>query len=245
MLVSAVAAKVSNGGERWRIADLSRAAGLSVQQIRNYVEWGLLPPVERAANGYRIFTGRHAAALTAARNLIDGYGWQAALAVLRAVHDDDLPAALAAVDRSHAALDHERSRLAATLEALDGDLPERLRIQRPLRIGDAAAAVGVPTSTLRAWERRDLLSPGRERGTGYRVYDQAELTRARVIAMLRRSRYSVAAVRDVVAAMVAGDPARTRTALASRQRELDQASARRMRATAALHLYVERWRTRE
>jgi len=34
-------------------------------------------------------------------------------------------------------------------------------------------------------------------------------------------------------------------AQAAAQRELDQASARRMRATAALHLYVERWRTRE
>jgi DNA-binding transcriptional MerR regulator len=222
-----------------RITDLARNTGLSVQQIRNYVALGLLPPVGRAPNGYRVFTTWHAEALTAARILIAGYGWQTALAVLRAVHNDDLPTALAVVDHSHATLDHERIQVAAMLEALDGELPERLRIHRPLRVGDAAAAVGVRPSTLRVWERRGLLSPGRERSTGYRSYDQTQLTRARVVTMLRRSRYSVAAVREVMAAMVAGDPARTRTALASRQRELDRASVQRVRATAALYRYLE------
>src|SRR3954468_11845441 len=78
--------KPSNGGARVRAVDLARAAGLSVQQIRNYVDAGLLPPASRAANGYRIFTARHAAALTVARLVIDGYGWDRAAGVMRAVH---------------------------------------------------------------------------------------------------------------------------------------------------------------
>jgi hypothetical protein len=41
-------------------------------------------------------------------------------------------------------------------------------------------------------------------------------------------------------AMLAGDPARTRAALASREQELDRASVRRMRATTALYGYLER-----
>lgn len=231
-------AKVSIGRERLRIADLARGAGLSVQQIRNYVALGFLPPVERAPNGYRIFTARHAEALTVARTLIAGYGWQTALAVLRAVHNDEPATALAVVDRSHAELDHERTQVTTMLEALDGELPKRFRIHRPLRIADAAAAVGVRPSALRVWERRRLLSPDRDRATGYRFYDQTQLTRARVIAMLRRSRYSLAAVEDVMAAMLAGDPARTRTALASRQLELNHASIQRARATAALYHYL-------
>jgi hypothetical protein len=40
--------------------------------------------------------------------------------------------------------------------------------------------------------------------------------------------------------MLAGDPARTRAALASREQELDRASLRRVRATAALYGYLER-----
>jgi DNA-binding transcriptional MerR regulator len=232
--------KVSNGGEGLRLTELARTAGLSVQQIRNYVALGFLPPVERAPNGYRVFTTCHADALAVARTLIAGYGWQTALTVMRSVHSGDPIPALAVVDRSHAELDRERTQVKATLEAFDGELPERYRVRRPMNIGDAAAAVGARPSALRVWERQGLLSPGRDRATGYRSYDQAQLTRARVIAMLRRSRYSLRAIREVMDAMIAGDPARTRAALASREQELDRASLRRVRATAALYGYLER-----
>jgi DNA-binding transcriptional MerR regulator len=234
-------AKVSIGGPRLRISELARSAGLSVQQIRNYVRLGVLPPADRAPNGYRIFTIHHSDALTTARTLVDGHGWQTMVEILRTVHHDgDAAAALAHVDRSHAELDRERAHVASMLQALDGELPERFRVDRPLHIADAAAAAGARPSALRLWERRGLLSPARERGTGYRTYDQTQLTRARLIVLLRRAGYPVAAVGDVIAAMVAGDPARTRTALASRLRELGRASVRRARATAALVDYLER-----
>lgn len=232
-------AKASIGGDRIRITELARSAGLSVQQIRNYVDLGVLPPAARSANGYRVFTARHGAALATARALIAGHGWPVAVAMLRAVHDDDPDTALALVDRSHGELDRERVHVRSMLEALDGDLPARLRINRPVRIADAAAAIGARPSALRLWERRGLLSPGRDRATGYRMYDQAQLMRAAVVALLRRHGYPLAAVREVMAAMVAGDPARTRDALASRQRDLNRASAARARGTAALYGYMQ------
>jgi DNA-binding transcriptional MerR regulator len=108
-----------------RLTELARTAGLSVQQIRNYVALGFLPPVERAPNGYRVFTQRHADALVVARTLITGYGWQTALTVMRTVHSGDPIPALTVVDGSHAELDHERTQVKATLEAFDGELPER------------------------------------------------------------------------------------------------------------------------
>lgn len=209
-----------------------------MQQVRNYVTLGLLPPADRAPNGYRIFTTRHAEALTTARTVIAGHGWQTAVEMLNAVHQNDPTTALAAVDRSHGELDRERTQVAAMLEALDGELPERLRVHHPLRVGDVAAVIGARPSTLRFWERRGLLHPSRERGTGYRLYDQSQVVRARVITMLRRSGYPLPAVQEVVSAMRAGDPARTRTALMSRQRELNEASVRRARATAALYGYL-------
>jgi DNA-binding transcriptional MerR regulator len=233
--------KASNGGPRLRITELARAAGLSVQQIRNYVTLGVLPEADRAPNGYRIFTTRHSDALTTARTLIDGHGWQTTVAILRTVHHDGDPAAaLAHVDHSHAELDRERVHVRSMLRALDGELPRRFHIDRPLHIADAAAAAGARPSALRLWERRGLLAPTRERGTGYRTYDQTQLTRARLIVLLRRAGYPVAAVGEVIAAMVAGDPARTRTALTSRLRELGRASIRRAHATAVLFGYLQR-----
>src|SRR5262245_59697876 len=59
--------KVSNSTSRLRLKvkqtlrtiDLARAAGLSPQQVRNYEQWGVLPPAERSPHGYRLYEARH------------------------------------------------------------------------------------------------------------------------------------------------------------------------------------------
>lgn len=61
--------------ERLRAVDLAAGAGISVQQVRNYVDLGVLPPVRRTDSGYRIFTAEHARALAVARRMAEGYGW--------------------------------------------------------------------------------------------------------------------------------------------------------------------------
>lgn len=223
-----------------RATDLARAAGLSVQQIRNYVDAGLLPPTQRAANGYRIFTARHADALTVARIMLDGYGWHATATAMSAVHSGQPAAAVAAVDRCHAELDRERAEVSRLLQAFEGDLPDELQVKRPVPIRDAATVAGVRPSALRVWEDLGLLAPGRDPATGYRLYDQTQLIRARVTALLRGSGYSLPAAKEVMDAMRGGDPTRTRTALRSRLRDLDQLSWKRMRATATFFAYSER-----
>ncbi|HKS49906.1 MAG TPA: MerR family DNA-binding transcriptional regulator [Amycolatopsis sp.] len=55
-----------------RTVDLARRAGISTQQVRNYVDAGFLPPVERTASGYRAFTDRHAEAIIVARRVAAG-----------------------------------------------------------------------------------------------------------------------------------------------------------------------------
>lgn len=232
--------KPSSGDVRVRAVELARSAGLSVQQIRNYVDVGLLPATERAGNGYRIFTTRHADALTVARTMLEGYGWHATVTAMSAAHADHPAAAVAAVDRSHADLDRERADVSGLLRAFDDDLPAELQVRQPVRIGEAAAMAGVRPSALRVWEGLGLLTPGRDRATGHRCYDQTQLIRARVTAMLRGSGYSLAAAKEVMDAMHAGDPARTRTALLSRLRDLDRLSWKRIRATAAFFAYLER-----
>ncbi|MEV0225443.1 MerR family transcriptional regulator [Streptomyces sp. NPDC050704] len=131
-------------GDRLRAVDLARAAGISTQQVRNYVETGILPPVERTDSGYRVFTTAHAEALTAAREMAAGHGWPTTGAVMRAVHGDDLETALAVLDASHAELHRERAELAEALHALDTILVDPTALggseevqARPLAAGHA------------------------------------------------------------------------------------------------------------
>ncbi len=48
-------------------------------------------------------------------------------------------------------------------------------------IGELAKGVGVPTSTVRYYERRGLLIPGDRSGSNYRVYDQDAVERLQFI----------------------------------------------------------------
>jgi DNA-binding transcriptional MerR regulator len=231
-----------DGVTRLRAIDVARDAGISVQQVRNYEALGVLPPFRRTAGNYRIFTAEHVAAVRVVRLLSDGHGWERTRTIMRALHAGDVETALSTVDSSHAELDRERAEIARVLgafAAVTAPPPPPPSKAARYRIGTVADAVGARTSSLRLWERRGLLRPARERGTGYRVYDEAELHRARVVALLRRGNYPIAIVRAVVDEMrTTGSPDRLRAELARREQDLHRRSRLRLRASAALYDYL-------
>ncbi|MGK5501274.1 MerR family transcriptional regulator [Streptomyces sp. URMC 125] len=231
-------------GARLRAAELARTAGISAQQVRNYEDEGLLPPAERTPGGHRVFTRVHAEALATARALAAGYGWRTARAVMGAVHGGDVDGALAALDAGHAALHRERSGLAAVREAVESVVARRpgpagAPRRGGVRIGRAAAIVGVRPPVLRLWEERGLLRPAREEGTGYRLYGEAEVRAAHVVALLRRGGHRLDAIRPVVDALRAtGSPERVRDELAAREEEVNRRGLRCLAASAALYGYL-------
>ncbi|MEH1166836.1 MerR family transcriptional regulator [Micromonospora sp. CPCC 205539] len=227
--------------DRLRAVDLAATAGISVQQVRNYVEAGVLPPVRRTESGYRIFTSEHARALRVARRLAEGHGWGRTREIMAAVHQGDLPTALAALDGGHAELDRERAEIRRVLGAFETVLasPTARGPRRGLRVGEVAALVGARTPQLRLWEQRGLLRPGRTPGTNYRVYDESELRAAQVVALLRRGAYPFEIIAAVLAELrTTGSAQRVRAELARREQELHARSLRRLRGSAALHDYL-------
>src|SRR5437763_1875924 len=100
-----------------RTIDLAQAGQISVQQVRNYEVSGFIPPAARSPSGYRLYTEKHRVALTTARSLVRGYGWQRARAIMQAVHEGTLAAALALIDARHADLAGQRLQVEQTLAA--------------------------------------------------------------------------------------------------------------------------------
>ena len=39
-----------------RTSDMARLVGVHPNTVRKYVDWGLIPPVERTPSGYRLFS---------------------------------------------------------------------------------------------------------------------------------------------------------------------------------------------
>lgn len=200
-------ARNPQSGERLRPVDLARAHGLSTQAVRNYEQAGILPAARRTPSGYRAYTPLHAAALRAFLALVPGHGRPVASSVMRAVNADDVDEALLLVDRSHARLLDDRDTLRAVERAL-GDLgstaPAGPGAGAPgpsggVFIGPLADRLGIRPATLRAWERAGLVRPRRDPGTGYRVYDEADVRDARLAHQLRRGGHPLERIAPLLA----------------------------------------------
>jgi DNA-binding transcriptional MerR regulator len=226
-----------------RPIDLARMAGISTQQIRNYVDAGVLPPVPRTPTGHRRFDAGHRRALLTYRTLAKGYGWDTARAIMQAVHASDVPLALTLVNAAHAALHEQRLSLQAAGEALEAvaeQTPDTSALPRSgMRIGEAAAYLGVRTSALRVWESAGLLTPQRDPGTQYRRFSSTNVRDARMINMLRQGRYPLPQIQLILDGLrQTGSTDALRAAIAQRQAGLTQRATAMLEGSSSLHHYI-------
>jgi DNA-binding transcriptional MerR regulator len=138
-------------------------------------------------------------------------------------------------------LHDERRSLRTVAEALAATASSGEQSAPPngLRIGEVAARLGVRTSALRVWEAAGLLEPGRERSTGYRIYDRIALRDARMILMLRQGRYPLSQVKPILDGLRrAGSTDALRTATAERQAALTVRATAMLAAASHLHDYL-------
>jgi DNA-binding transcriptional MerR regulator len=184
-----------------RTTDLARAVGVHPNTVRRYVDYGLLPPVQRAPNGYRLFTQRHLDCLRVARMIYIGtYAGRANRAsasqiITRAVADDwggaleRAYAHLAFVHAERAQAEAAAMLLERWAAGITADATEH-----PMQVGQVARLLGVSIDMLRNWERNGLIRVPRHARNGYRLYGAAEISRLRVIRMLNQVGYSQMAI---------------------------------------------------
>lgn len=229
------------GKRTLRPVDLARAAGVSTQQIRNYADAGILPPTSRTSTGYRVFLPRHRDAVLTYRALVAGAGRQAALEIMAAANAGETRQVLVLLDAAHAELHDARRSLkeiAEALQAVARQDPPPLP-QTSLRIGDVARRLRVRTSALRVWESVGLLRPGREKGTGYRVFSPADVREAQMIHLLRQVRYPLPQIGPVLDALRrTGSTDVLLAAVATRTDEVDRRATALLEASALLHAYL-------
>ena len=182
-----------------RTSDLARAVGSHPNTVRLYVEWGMVPPVERSPSGYRLFTQRHLDCLRLARTIYaaqyPGRGFRAlGTAIIRRAVADDWHGAL---DEAHELLlavsvELDQANQAAdllqhwaqTMDDDSGSSGERLSI------GEVSKLLGVSLDVIRNWERAGLMRVPRNSYNNYRLFGKKEIQRMRIIRMLSRAGYS-------------------------------------------------------
>jgi DNA-binding transcriptional MerR regulator len=203
-----------------RTSDLAKAVGVHPNTVRRYVDWGLLPPVERSPTGYRRFTQRHLDCLRLAHQIyFNQYPGktihQSGVRILLAAVSDDLGGALELAYSHLALVQSERVQAdtaAGLLERWAFGAPADATGQ-PLQIGQAARLLGVTIDILRNWDRNGLIDVPRDPSNGYRRYGAEEISRLRVIRMLSRSGYSLSAILRMLVQLDRGEKADLRRAL--------------------------------
>jgi len=180
-----------------RTSDLARAVGIHPNTVRLYVDWGLLPPVERSETGYRLFTQHHLDCLRLARTI---YASEYPGRALRASGSEIIQCAV--VDDWQGALEKAREHLASVKAELQhADTTANLlehwaqnkdvsTNEAPLAIREVSALLGVSQDVIRNWERNGLVRVPRNSYNNYRLFGKKEIERLRIIRMLSRAGYS-------------------------------------------------------
>ncbi len=180
-----------------RTSDLARAAGIHPNTVRLYVEWGLIPPVEKDTNGYRKFTQRHLECLQLARmiyvapypgKIIRSSGKEIIQAIVRDDWGGALEKAFHYLSLVKAELVNAETAV-ILLEHWAQGLPTET-MGNVLLIGEVAGLLGVSKDMIRNWERNGLISVPRNSYNTYRLFGSSEIGRMRVIRMLSQAGYS-------------------------------------------------------
>jgi DNA-binding transcriptional MerR regulator len=203
-----------------RTSDVARAVGAHPNTVRRYVDRGILPPVERSPSGYRRFTQHHLDCMRLARLVYSlpypGKAiFQSGVRIAHATVGGDLGGALELAYRHLALVRSERAQADAAADLLErwaSGAPTDATIQ-PLRIGQVARLLGVSIDVVRSWDRNGLIDIPRDPDNGYRRYGAEEISRLRVIRMLSRAGYSLAAILRMLIQLDRGEKADLRRAL--------------------------------
>lgn len=96
----------------------------------------------------------------------------------------------------------------ASIEVLQGDLHGptlnldlRYKVKRysgAMLIGELAEAVGVPSQTIRFYERKGLMPAPSRGGNGYRSYDESAVTRVKFIRSAQAAGLTLVQIRSIV-----------------------------------------------
>jgi DNA-binding transcriptional MerR regulator len=184
-----------------RTSDLAQAVGIHPNTVRLYVDWGLLPPVERNESGYRIFTQKHLDCLKLARMIYasqyPGRDLRASSSeIIQRAIADDWQGALEKAKRHQSAVRKELKYADQTADLLEHWAQSMAEDSDddPLEIREVSKLLGISHDVIRNWERNGLITIRRNSYNNYRLFGKKEIERLQIIRMLTRAGYSHMAI---------------------------------------------------
>ncbi|OBZ09359.1 MULTISPECIES: MerR family transcriptional regulator [Bacillales] len=184
-----------------RPIDIARKLKISTTALRHYESWGIIPPVERGANGYRIYTEEHIAYFECIRAMNEGFGMMLTKNVLWKVLCGEIDAALWLMNGSQASLHRDKTIAEKTIRALETDeidLLHRSGKRKWMTIGEVSDETTIPSSAIRHWEKMGLITIHRDKDNGYRSFSPANLRQILIIRTFKSAIWSLEIIQQVI-----------------------------------------------
>lgn len=118
--------------------------------------------------------------------MADGFGLQLTAEVLKNIHSNRVNIAFGLVNEAQSSLHNEKIISKKTLKSLEEPL---IAQKGPLTMNEISKVTGIPTTTIRYWEKVGLLTIPRDNENKYRILNQNHIRQIRVIHALKSSPY--------------------------------------------------------
>jgi DNA-binding transcriptional MerR regulator len=218
--------------------EIAKKLNISTSALRHYEAWGLVPKVERSANGYRRYTNEHEAYFHCIRALLPGFGMALIRSIMPLIIRGDKLDALWQINKAQVNLHAEKETVQRAIEMINfietAELPNYLS-KSAFTIGEAAELANVSSSSIRHWEKEGLIKPERHKESGFRVYSRTDIRKVLIIRTVQRVAYSLDIVREVLAGMDNNNVSQAKEIALQSLQFLDHALSQQVRGIAYLY----------
>lgn len=184
----------------YKTSEVAKCIGIHPNTVRLYEELELIPKPMRKENGYRVFTDFHIEQIKLARialrvEVLQNGLRKQAITIIKTAALGDFDRAIFQAQHYLQQVSNERRNaeeaIVITEKLFLGDYKETASIY--LNRQDVANYLQVSINALRNWELNGLITIKRKQN-GYRVYDEEDIRRLKIIRSLRCANYSLSAI---------------------------------------------------
>ncbi len=184
----------------YKTSEIAHNIGIHPNTVRLYEELELIPKPERKENGYRVFTDLHMEQIKFARlalkvEVLQNGLRKQAITIIKTSALGDFNKAICLTEHYLQQIRNEKinaeEAIAITEKLLSGHSQETSTMFLTRKEG--ADYLQISIDALRNWEMNGLLTVKRKQN-GYRVYDDEDIRRLKVIRSLRCANYSLSAI---------------------------------------------------
>ncbi|RED66239.1 MerR family transcriptional regulator [Cohnella lupini] len=219
--------------------DIARKLKISTSALRHYESWGILPPIERSANGYRMYTEEHVAYFECIRAMHPGFGFALTSDVLRKLIVQDINAALWMVNERQASLHQDKMIAEKTIQLLESTefIEDRVSDIKPrMTIGQVSRETGIPSSAIRHWDKMGILQIPRDPDNGYRLLSDSHLRKILLIRTLKSAVWSLDVISEVLSELDDNNYEQARRVARDSLKYLDRIVQNQLRGMHSLYL---------